>query len=328
MSTLTRAAAPQEQTRAGRLRLRGLAWLMVRQHRPALLTCAAAVLIGTLWMIHERGTALDTLHAAGWPAKSRDALDGPTVQRLDNSFGDAARYLGYLPFLFGVFIGAPLIASDQEHGITRLVSTQSVPRTRWLLWKLGFALTLAVVTTGVLGGVFGWWWRAVRPVVSSNWFDGSVFDNSLPVLTALTLFTTSLGIVIGVLARRAVTAMVLTLIATAAALLVGDYLKPRLAAPRRVAFPLDGAHPAVLSDAVQVDQWVGTSSGKVYGWGTCVNDAAPEACRAKLGIVNSVWDYLGPDQMVPLQWTAAGLLFGASVLLVALVVWRVRRRAL
>ncbi|MFG2720209.1 ABC transporter permease [Streptomyces sp. NPDC048416] len=327
-TTLTRTPDQRDPAFTGRRRLRGLAWLMVRQHRAALIACAAVTLIGAAWMIHERATMLDTLHRAGWPGKTPDTLDGPMLQRLDTSFGDVARYLGYLPMLFGVFVGAPLISSDQEHGIARLVSTQSVPRLRWLLWKLGFALTLVVVTTGVLGGLFGWWWRAVRPVVSSNWLDGAVFDNTLPVLIALTLFTTSLGIAIGVLVRRAVSAMVLTFFASAASLLVADYLKPRLATPRRVAFPLDGAHPAVLDDAVQVDQWVGTASGKVYGWGTCVNDAATDACRAKLGIVNSVWDYFGYDQMATIQWTAAGLLLGASALLVALIVWRVRRQAL
>uniref|UniRef100_A0AAU2UWD8 ABC transporter permease n=1 Tax=Streptomyces sp. NBC_00003 TaxID=2903608 RepID=A0AAU2UWD8_9ACTN len=328
MSTLTRTPVPQEGSFAGRRWLRGLVWLMARQHRAALIACAAATVIGAAWMIHERGAMLDSLHAAGWPAKPVDTLDGAMVGRLDRAFSDVAEYLGYLPLLFGVFIGAPLISADQEQGTARLVSTQSVSRMRWLLWKLGLALGLVLVTTGVLGGLFGWWWRAVRPAVSSTWFDGTVFDNTLPVLTALVLFTTSLGIAIGALVRRAVTAMTLTFFASMASLLVADYLKPRLATPRRVAFPLDGAHPAVLTDAVQVDQWIGTASGKVYGWGTCVNDAAPEACRAKLGIVNSVWDYFGYDQMAALQWTAAGLLLGASAILVALVVWRTRRQAL
>ncbi|MEV6042444.1 ABC transporter permease [Streptomyces xanthochromogenes] len=318
----------QEASFGGRRRLRGLAWLMVRQHRAALIACAAATLIGALWIIHERATMLDALHGAGWPAKSSEDLDGATVQRLDNSFNGFARYLGYLPLVFGVFIGAPLLSADHEHGTARLVATQSVSRLRWLAWKLGFALGLVAVTTGVLGALFGWWWRAVRHVVSSNWLDGTVFDNTLPVLMALGLFTTTLGIAIGALARRAVTAMAVTFFTSAAVLLVCDHFRTRLATPRRVAFPFEGAQPAVLNDAVQVDQWIGTASGKVYGWGTCVSDAAPEACRARLGIVNSVWDYFGYDQMATLQWTAAGLLLGGSVLLMALVVWRTRRQAL
>ncbi len=328
MSVLARTPAHQEASFDGRRRIRGLAWLMVRQHRAVLIACTAATLIGALWIIHERGTMLDTLHNAGWPAKSTKTPDTEMVYGLSDSFSKVAGYLAYLPLVFGVFIGAPLLSSDHEQGTARLAATQSVSRLRWLLWKLGFALGLVVVTTGVLGALFGWWWRAARPVVASNWLDSTVFNNTLPVLMALVLFTTTLGIAIGALARRAVTAMALTFFASAAFLLVCDHFRTRLATPRRVAFPIDGAHPAVLNGAVQVDQWVGTASGKVYGWGTCVNDAAPEACRAKLGIVNSVWDYFGYDQMATLQWTAAGLLLGGSALLVTLVVWRTLRQAL
>ncbi|MFB7644497.1 ABC transporter permease [Streptomyces sp. NPDC056084] len=328
MSVLARTPAHQEASFGGHRRIRGLAWLMVRQHRAALIACTAATLIGALWIIYERGTMLDTLHNAGWPAKPTVALDGGTVQSIDNSFNNLAGYLGYLPLVFGVFIGAPLLSADQEHGTARLAVTQSVSRLRWLLWKLGFALGLVVVTTAVLGALFGWWWRALRTVVSSDWLSGTVFDNTLPVLIALTLFTTTLGIAIGALTRRAVTAMAVTFFTSAAFLLVCDHFRTRLATPRRVAFPLDGAHPAVLDGAVQVDQWIGTASGKVYGWGTCVSDASPEACRARMGIVNTVWDYFSYDQMAGLQWTAAGFLLGGSALLVALVVWRTRRQAL
>ncbi|MFJ8313257.1 MULTISPECIES: ABC transporter permease [unclassified Streptomyces] len=326
MSTLT--STPVQQETAAPRRLRGLAWLMVRQHRSALLACTAATVLGAAWIVYQRGAMLDSLHSAGWPGKPTDVLDHAMLQHFSRTFSDAAGYLSYLPMLFGVFLGAPLTSSDQEHGTAQLVTTQSVPRLRWLLWKLGFALALVVVTTGILGALFTWWWRAAGPVASSNWLDGWVFDNTGPVLTTLTLFTTSLGIVIGALLRRAVTAMTLTFLGSAAFLLVADYLRPHLGTPRRIAFPLDSEHPAGLTDAVQVDQWVGTASGKLYGWSTCVNDSAPEACRAKRGIVNSVWDYFGYDQMPTLQWTAAGLLLAGTAALIALVWWRTRRHPL
>ncbi|MFE9571604.1 ABC transporter permease [Streptomyces sp. NPDC006692] len=323
MSTLT--STPVQQKTARPRRLRGLAWLMARQHRTALLACTTVTVLGAAWIIYQRGAMLDTLHGQGWPGKSTETLDSATLQHLSDTFSNAARYLGYLPMLFGVFLGAPLISSDQEHGTSRLVTTQSVPRMRWLLWKLGFALGLVLVMTGILATLFTWWYRAVHPVVFNNWLDGAVFDNTGPVLTALSLFTTSLGIVIGTLVRRAVTAMTLTFVGSAAFLLVADHFRPRLGTPRRLAFPLNTDTPSALHDVAQVDQWVGTASGKVYGWGTCVNDSATDACRAKLGIVNSVWDYFGYDQMSTLQWTGAGLLLVGSAALVALVLWRTRR---
>ncbi|MEU4350325.1 ABC transporter permease subunit [Streptomyces sp. NPDC023838] len=327
MSTLTRPSVTEEPTRTKPRRLRGLLWLVARQHRAVLLACAAAILFGSAWIIYQRHGLLHDAHAAGLPATPVDEVDGALRMRLENTFNDVASYVGYLPMLFGLFLGAPLLASDHESGTARLVTTQSVPRGRWLLWKLGFALALVAVTTAVLGALLTWYWHAARPFVSIDWLEASIFDNTGPVLLTTALFTTSLGIVIGALVRRAVTAMTLTFFGTFAFSVVFDYLKPHLATPRRVAFPLDGAHPAVLNGSVQVDQWVGTASGKLYGWSTCVSDADSDGCRARKGIVNSVWDYFGYDQMATLQWTAAALLLVASAALLALAVWRTRRQA-
>ncbi|PKV89339.1 ABC transporter permease [Streptomyces sp. TLI_146] len=327
MSTLTRPAIADEPTRTAPRRLRGLLWLVARQHRAVLIACTAAVVIGSAWIIYQRHTFLHDAHAAGWPGTGADEIDGALRVRLENRFNEIASYVGYLPMLFGIFLGAPLLAADQENGTARLVTTQSVPRARWLRWKLGFALVLVAVTTAVLGTLLTWYWHSARPLVSRDWLDASIFENTGPVLLTMALFTTSLGIVIGALVRRAVTAMTLTAFGTFAFSVAFDYLKPHLATPRRVAFPLNGDHPAVLNGSVQVDQWVGTASGKLYGWGTCVNEADADACRVRKGIVNSVWDYFGYDQMATLQWTAAALLAVASAVLLALAVWRTRRQA-
>ncbi|MFD9793141.1 ABC transporter permease [Streptomyces sp. NPDC059070] len=321
MSTLTRPAARRDPARTKPRRLRGLAWLMFRQHRVAFALCAAATVLGTAYLAYERGAFLDTLNGAT-PSTVDDALRS----RLENRFDDAVSYLAYLPILFGAFFGAPLIASDREQGTARLVTTQSVPRMRWLLAKLGFALGLVAVTTGTLSAVLSWYWSSAHPFLTQGWLDGDSFTAAGPVLAAMTLFLTTLGIAIGTLVRRAATAMTLTFVASGAFLLLFDYLKPRLATPHRMAFPLDTDPPAALSHVYQVDQWVGTASGKVYGYGTCVHSDMKE-CRARLGIVNSVWDYFTYDQRAPMQWTAAGLLLGGTAVLVALIVWRARRRA-
>ncbi|MFF4642540.1 ABC transporter permease [Streptomyces sp. NPDC001389] len=313
----TRPAAAPGRPR----RLRGLAWLLARRHRTALVLCAAATVLGSAWMLYQRAVMLDVLHAAHWPAVPGDSIDPLVRNRAAeelNSFGNA---LAYLPLLFGVFLGAPLIAADREEGTARLVTTQSVPRGRWLRWKLGFALALAAVTTGVLGLVYGWWWRSAGPLAAADWLNGGLFASSGPVLVATALFTTSLGIAVGALLRRAVPAMALTFLLSGMALFACDVLKDGLATPRRLVTPIGGPPPRTW-DVVQVDQWVGTASGRLYGWSTCVHDASPDSCRAPLGIVNQVAEYFGQDQMAGMQWTAAGILLGlAAVLVGAFLGW-------
>ncbi|GAA0319022.1 hypothetical protein GCM10010302_67700 [Streptomyces polychromogenes] len=313
------APARPAATPPGPRRLRGLAWLLVRQHRAALILCAAAVLLGSIWMLYRRAEMLDVLHSAGWPARPGDSIDETVRNRAGNDLDSFGNNLAFLALLFGVFLGAPLLSTDREQGTARLVTTQSVPRGRWLRWKLCFALALPALTTGVLSLLYGWWWRSAGPLAPADWLNGSLFGSSGPVLVATALFTTSLGIAIGALVHRAVPAMTLTFLVSGVALFAGDVLKSGLATPRRLVSPLGSPVPSSLRDVVQVDQWVGTASGRLYGWSTCVHDASPENCRAARGIINGVWEYFGPDQMAGMQWSAAGVLLGLSAVLTGAV---------
>ncbi|MCX5195301.1 ABC transporter permease [Streptomyces sp. NBC_00249] len=325
MNTLTRDVPGQGTAPARTRRLRGLAWLLVNQHRTALVVCAAAAVLGSITLVYQRAAMLDTLHGAGWPQGAVDTQGGNLANRIQNDLNSWGTNLSSLPLLLGVFLGAPLVSSGQQDGTVRLVTTQSVPRGRWLRWQVGFALVLAVVTVLPLSLLYGWWWRSVGPFAPDNWLSGSLFEASGPVPAAEALFMTALGITVGALLRRPVAAMAVTLATSYVVAFAVDVYKDRLATPHRVTFPLDGAQPAFLEHAVEADRWIGTASGKLYGWGTCVSDSSPEACRASLGIVNSVWDYFGKEQMAGMQWTAAGLYLALGAALVGVLVWRSRR---
>ncbi|EFL13371.1 ABC transporter permease [Streptomyces sp. C] len=308
------ATAPASSSRPRRLR--GLAWLMARQHRTAVITCAALTVAGAAWIVYQRAAMLDALHATGWPVASARTVDRAAHDRATSDLDSFGSTLAFLPVLFGVLLGAPLISADREHGTARLVATQSVPRGRWLVGKLCFALALAAVPSVVLSLLYSWWLESVGPLAPRDWLSGPAFGATGPVLAASALFCTALGITIGALARRSLPAMVATFFASYTALLAAELLRGRLATPRTLAYPLGSAQPAALDHVVQVDQWVGTASGELYGWGTCVHDSSPEGCRASLGIVNSVWEYFGQDQMAGMQWTSAGIFLGLTALLV------------
>ncbi|MFF7499698.1 ABC transporter permease [Streptomyces lavendulae] len=328
MSTLTRGATDGRAATTPARRLRGLAWLVVRQHRTALIACAVAVVLGAAWIAYRRGAMLDTLHGAGWPAKPPSEVDGSLLNRIINDLGSMGSSLAFLPVLLGVFLGAPLISADLENGTARLATTQSVSRTRWLVWKVGFALLLSAATSGILGLFYAWWWRSAGPFAPDDWLNSPVFAVTGPTGVATALFTTSLGILAGALLRRTVVSMAGTFLVSGFALVAAEMFRPLLDSPRRLAYPVGAERPALLDHVVVVDEWFGTASGKLYGWGTCAHDSSPEACRSALGIVDRVADHYTKDQMAGMQWTAAAAFTVLAAALVGALLWRARRRAL
>ncbi|MFE2292023.1 ABC transporter permease [Streptomyces sp. NPDC059452] len=321
-STLTEAPA---ELRPRRRLLRGLPWLVVRQHRVALSCVLGLTVLGALWIVYQRHELVQFLDSAGWPEK--EVRYG--VQASRGYLFISALFSG-LPLIFAVLIAAPLIAGDRENGTAQLVTTQSVTRRQWLIAKLAFAYALALVSGVVLSAAFTWWWEPHRSFFASRWIDGGIFDNTGPVLPALLLFLTAAGITIGVLVRRTLPAMVVTFLFTAAAGMVWDEIRTRLGSTKMFTYPLDGELPARFHDTYEVDRWVGNAKGDLFGWGSCAEptEQAHEACMQEKGIVNHVVEYLEYDQMAAMQWTGAAILLAGTALLTAFVLWRGSRRPL
>ncbi|MDF9805522.1 ABC transporter permease [Streptomyces anulatus] len=312
------------ETDSGRRLLRGMPWLVVRQHRVALVCVLGLTLVGALLIVYGRNELVQLLDAKGWPDK--DAGQPMENNRVYEYVGSI---LGGLPLILAVFIGAPLIAGDQENGTAQLVTTQSATRRQWLIAKLGLAYTLALVSGVVLSALFTWWWKPYRSVFLSDWIDGAIFDNTGPVLPAFLLFFTAAGITIGTLIRRVLPAMVVTFLFTAiTTMFVWDELRVRLGDTQIFTYPMDTELPARYAEAYEVDRWVGSADGTLYGWGTCAEatEKAQNACIKEHGIVNDVIEYLDYSQMAPMQWTAAGILLAGTALLTAFTLWRVTRR--
>ncbi|WP_329157838.1 ABC transporter permease [Streptomyces anulatus] len=322
-TTLTEKPA---ETDSGRRLLRGMPWLVVRQHRVALVCVLGLTLVGALLIAYGRNELVQLLDAKGWPEK--DAGQPMENNRVYEYVGSL---LGGLPLILAVFIGAPLIAGDQENGTAQLVTTQSATRRQWLIAKLGLAYTLALVSGVVLSALFTWWWKPYRSVFLSDWIDGAIFDNTGPVLPAFLLFFTAAGITIGTLIRRVLPAMVVTFLFTAiTTMFVWDEIRVRLGDTQIFTYPMGTELPARYAEAYEVDRWVGSADGTLYGWGTCAEatEKAQNACIKEHGIVNDVIEYLDYSQMAPMQWTAAGILLAGTALLTAFTLWRVARRPL
>lgn len=322
-TTLTEKPA---ETDSGRRLLRGMPWLVVRQHRVALACVLGLTLVAALLIVYGRNELVQLLDAKGWPEK-----DAGQPMENNRVYEYVSSILGDLPLILAVFIGAPLIAGDQENGTAQLVTTQSAPRRQWLIAKLGLAYTLALVSGLVLSALFTWWWKPYRSVFLSDWIDGVIFDNTGPVLPAFLLFLTAAGITIGTLIRRVLPAMVVTfLFTTITTMFVWDEIRVRLGDTQIFTYPMGTELPARYAEAYEVDRWVGSADGTLYGWGTCAEatEKAQNACIKEHGIVNDVIEYLDYSQMAPMQWTAAGILLAGTALLTAFTLWRVTRRPL
>lgn len=313
-------------TGTSRRLLRGLPWLVVRQHRIALACVLGLTLLTAIWIVYERHDLVQLLNAKGWPEKDAG-------QPLENNrgYGYITSIINGLPLILAVFIGAPLIAGDQESGTAQLVTTQSVSRRQWLIAKLGLAYTLALVSGVVLSALFTWWWKPYRSLFPSEWIDGLIFDNTGPVLPAFLLFLTAAGVTIGVLVRRVLPAMVGAFLFTAmTTLFVWDEIRVRIGVTHMFTYPLNSDLPERFNDAYEADRWVGSADGTLYNWGICAEatEKAQNACIKEHGIVNNVIEYLDYSQMGTMQWTAAGILLAGTALLTAFTLWWTSRRPL
>ena len=163
-----------------------------------------------------------------------------------------------VPALIGMFWGSPLIAHELETGTFRLAWTQSVSRTRWLLTKLGL-VGLASFLAAALLSLMATWWLSPVDKVNADRFGGGNFGVHGFVPGGYALFAFALGVTAGLVIRRTLPAMAVTLVGfVAARFVVTDwvrqhYLSPVTATQRlsqaNAGFGVNGpigAHPGVM----------------------------------------------------------------------------------
>jgi hypothetical protein len=154
------------------------------------------------------------------------------------------------PALVGMFWGAPLVAREFENNTFRLVWSQSVPRARWLAAKLGLGCLVTVVTIGLLSLMTTWWFSPLD-AFSNNSLTPSTFDRRDLVPVAYALFAFVFGATAGLLLRRTLPAMVVTLFGfIGLRYLVEDYLRPRYMTPLKTTVAFNPLNPGVSTNVV------------------------------------------------------------------------------
>ncbi|WP_131737121.1 ABC transporter permease [Actinomadura roseirufa] len=134
-----------------------------------------------------------------------------------------------LPGAIGLFWGAPLITRELETGTHRLVWNQTITRTRWLVVKLGL-VGLTATVSGALAGLMLSWWAGPLEKAGAEQFPRMtplMFDSRGIVPLGYAMFGFVLGVTAGVLLRRTLTAMAVTLaVFVAVQLAVPAWIRP------------------------------------------------------------------------------------------------------
>ena len=259
------------------------------------------------------------------------------------------------PALIGTFWGAPLISRELETGTYRLAWTQSVSRTRWLAVKLGLAALASMATAGLLSLMVTWWSSPIDQLnVFSNYRLSPLPFGARDLTPAgYAAFALALGVTIGLLLRRAVPAIAVTLAVFAAVqVAVPLVVRPYLIPPVRTASPLSVSNITAVDDWLPATNWVVSTKVDIPGaWiyssqvttpggsislgpepQPCINvgkdDTPDNACNAALARLHlrQVVTYQPASRYWALQCAETGLYLLLALLLAGFCIWRVNRR--
>lgn len=197
-----------------------MTWLTWRQFRvPALSVFAGLVAIGVLLGI------------------TGPQLVGRTDFSDQNFLYTGTMIVTYLlPAIIGVFWGVPLVTREVESGTHSLVWNQTITRKRWLATKLGVGVLGAMIAAGLLSLAVTWWASPIDALANQstdrsglNWMSPVVFAARGIVPVGYAAFAFVLGVAVGIVLRRTVAAMAVTLVVFAAVqLLVPSLVRPNL----------------------------------------------------------------------------------------------------
>ncbi|TDC99111.1 ABC transporter permease [Nonomuraea deserti] len=346
-------------------------WLTWRQFRgsAAMMAALLAVLAAALAV-----TGPDL--ASGYSAGITDCARDNTCDRFYDQFFDeyqlpfmaVSLVVLLLPALVGLFWGAPLITRELEAGTHLLVWNQSVSRGRWLAVKLGLTGLAAMAAAGLCGLAVTWWSDPLDRSASENLalMAPLVFGARGIAPIGYAAFAFVLGVTVGMLVRRTLPAMALTLAVFAAIqlampLLVRPHLMPPVTSTfelgeanvEHLGVPRDGGGPArlLLRSAVpgHAGAWVLSSeligpSGRDIGGsdgeaavqvsttsGPCSPaGSAPgqDTCMVELNRLGyrQQATYQPLDRFWPFQWIETGIYALLTLGLTWFSFWWIRRR--
>ena len=187
-----------------------MTWVSLKQFRGQA-AVGAGVLAVIAVILAITGNHLDHLYTAYQHCNSTTCAT--LQQEVLNSY-PRVKLIGSLligaPALIGIFWGAPLVAGELENRTHLLAWTQSVTRTRWIVTKLVVVGLITAAAAGLYSLAVTWWAIPFDRIGADRIAPGT-FDQRGVVPIAYALFAFALGVTAGVLIRRTLPAMAVTL---------------------------------------------------------------------------------------------------------------------
>jgi hypothetical protein len=314
----------------------------------------------TLRQFRGQGSAMVALVGAVAVLFAFAGKAGPDPTTLVNSLyyvGNIAVFV--LPTLLGAFWGAPLVARELEAGTHNLVWNQGITRGRWLATKIALVGGSAAVLSG-LASLAVTWWSSDASQEAAGRLLPVTFGARGVAPAGYALFAFCLGLLAGILLRRVLPAMAVTLavflaVQIAVPLLVREHLVP--ATQELVAVAAGNLENTVLENSGRPEEGVREVEvrGPANAWvterqlvdGAGNPTAVPEvmaSCIIKLYTTGTVANEYGDcldeaagagyrqrlsyhpaSDFWPLQWTELGLFLALSGGLVWLAFRRIRK---
>ncbi len=247
-----------------------------------------------------------------------------------------------------MFWGAPLIAREFETGTFRLAWTQDVTPTRWLAVKLGVVGLASVAVAGLLSLMVTWWSSPIDQASMDPWAAFAQRDIT-PIGYAA--FAFALGVTAGMLIRRTVPAMAITLAVFAAVQVVMRlWIRPHLITPAHTTSALNIASITATGSDVPggglfVDATVNIPGAWVYSSQMITpsghlasTEPATQACAGPNTTGNTcnayiarlhlrqVVTYQPASRYWAFQWYETAIFLGLAVILAGACFWQIRRR--
>ena len=245
----------------------------------------------------------------------------------------------FVPAIIGIFWGAPLVARELETGTNFLVWTQSESRSQWIAAKLGLVGLASMAAAGLYSLMITWW---SSPFDRLNMTPFSVFAERGIVPIGYAAFAFALGVTAGMLIRRTLPAMAVTLAGFAAVrVAVTFWVRPNLEPKIRTISPMHmipgmgfnqsnngpisvtGGHPGdwIFSDQI-VDKAGHAVGGNYLSQGACLSNRGFAACIGKL---REVLVYQPAGRYWTFQWYEMAVFLGLALIFAGICFWWMRR---